>query len=1537
MSASTSLFTLKPVVPCVLPSTGEHAGSPADLGRAMRCVSVRHTHTLVGTSDGALHYFVSENASWVWRASASVSSAGRPVEKVLLFEELRLVAVLCDHTLTFLTFPDLTPVRSAAQPPIRGVLQVITDEAEVDSGAWTFVSLCVIRRQSLLLGVLDHSSWRVIKDIPLPRDAFIAHRYNESVCLATASEYALVDLESGALQPIGLPISQSTQVSSAKTRPSIVPIPAYGDELPCFLITSHSENGTLGAFVRADGEPTARLLEWPSHPRAVVVDFPYVCALLRNDTIHIHYLPTLSLVETLAIDPACEPRFLVPTAANEHLCDDRPGLPTAPLSPGTAPSTLPSDACARTEPPRVLFGGKRTLQSLARFTPGSAFIRCARAGEWRAAHAHLARATSLDDETRAACILLGLHYLHEGLFVQAAPWLVRGQLDPRLVLCLYPDLAPSAPHTATLPQAAAGLWAALPPSIEALLHEHLAWNYAPDVSLDDPVVRDLHAALMRRAEQMLLQILKASDTRRGDVATALCQLMLQRDATESLAALEPYLDTCDMERTVPMLRRTHRYHALCMLYFRRARPAEAIDLAQQLLGGTVRDEVDGPVPLPALASYAPSLPPAARIDLGLVLARHDRACALHVRVSFSRQVLRDVDFLAVEAAPALRAIQEVDADLAAALLEHVVLSAPLAMQSLHEALLTQYLTADDVPTRTKRQHLLACSPALDERLVDSLEGRPVDQAILLSKVRTPLSHRRVTTSAHLSALYMRTNLRRRSGYVRRAAYSRRGTTRRPAGSGCWPSSLRRPCPLVRACACAAHFSTSIWTPVHRVMHFARRVRPCSTRMRASLPSSRCWPPFRPTGPCRHSLRSSCARCAACSMPGVVRMWLRPPHSSAASTQLSCAGARCARWAAWSRSPHRITCRFAVAGAVRWERAVCHAGTHSWQASMRPCVLPRAMSAVPTLSLTPLESLLCGLLDHACRWMSDVDPQVECEGRTYSFSQLCRPNEPSALRCEARIAGGWVRDKLLQLPSHDLDVSLSTLTGHNFALFLQAYLASDAFAATPLKATMDAHAHGATAISHIGKIAANPEQSKNLETATARVLGLDVDFVNLRKEVYEGGSRIPIMSFGTPYEDAMRRDMTVNALFYNVHTQRVEDWTGHGLDDLRTGLVRTPLEPAATFEDDPLRILRCIRFASRFGYAVHPSIVACLAGTETPEAHTRAETLREALSRKVSRERVGIEVDKMLAGPDPRRALTLLAELHLYPAVFQPPPPMSTQLTTADGSPTHAAPEAPVLVISAFFDSMLRSTEAYASLYTRLPTSWLAHLRDGRNARAVQRLLWYCIALLPLRGLRVPQGKHTVWAGVATMAVGLKLGHRTTKDPVRNLYEAADLLHDPSLERFAPEGVLSRRARIGLLLRHSSITSPALEVSLPNALMAALLVELVALVDGPDLRRDDAARVLDTYAAFWTYVETEGLAAYAQSKPIVDGQRIAEALGCEKHLISRLLPFAVAWEIDHEHVAPAERVEQCVRDLQAAWNDGELVPEAERSRVVKRSK
>jgi tRNA nucleotidyltransferase (CCA-adding enzyme) len=95
---------------------------------------------------------------------------------------------------------------------------------------------------------------------------------------------------------------------------------------------------------------------------------------------------------------------------------------------------------------------------------------------------------------------------------------------------------------------------------------------------------------------------------------------------------------------------------------------------------------------------------------------------------------------------------------------------------------------------------------------------------------------------------------------------------------------------------------------------------------------------------------------------------------------------------------------------------------------------------------------------------------------------------------------------------------------------------------------------------VSKIEQNPDQSKHLETATFKILGLDIDLVNLRSEEYAEGSRIPtgvvrsyyiipsnqvkafVQSFGTPLQDALRRDITINALFYNVHTRKVEDYT-----------------------------------------------------------------------------------------------------------------------------------------------------------------------------------------------------------------------------------------------------------------------------------------------------------------------------------------------------------------------------------------------------------
>jgi len=123
-------------------------------------------------------------------------------------------------------------------------------------------------------------------------------------------------------------------------------------------------------------------------------------------------------------------------------------------------------------------------------------------------------------------------------------------------------------------------------------------------------------------------------------------------------------------------------------------------------------------------------------------------------------------------------------------------------------------------------------------------------------------------------------------------------------------------------------------------------------------------------------------------------------------------------------------------------------------------------------------------------------------------------------------------------------------------------------------------------------------------------------VNLRSETYSEGSRVPVMTHGTPLDDAMRRDLTLNALFYNINEQKVEDFTGKGIDDLRNKIARTPLPPLQTFLDDPLRILRTIRFAVKYNLQMENEIKEAAANPE----------VRAALVQKVTNERRAKELN-----------------------------------------------------------------------------------------------------------------------------------------------------------------------------------------------------------------------------------------------------------------------------------------------------------------------
>lgn len=295
-----------------------------------------------------------------------------------------------------------------------------------------------------------------------------------------------------------------------------------------------------------------------------------------------------------------------------------------------------------------------------------------------------------------------------------------------------------------------------------------------------------------------------------------------------------------------------------------------------------------------------------------------------------------------------------------------------------------------------------------------------------------------------------------------------------------------------------------------------------------------------------------------------------------------------------------------------------------------------------------------------------------------FQLLRRVRKETNLSTTLRVAGGWIRDKLLATPEFqayhkvfsvgkadsgsgrltskfrtsspsmgrqgtkvlaisprsthgddcqpvDIDIALDDMLGREFADHLNEYLA--------LK--------GEKTVS-IGMVLKNPEKSKHLETATMKINSFWIDFVNLRAEEYTQNSRIPdLMRIGNAKEDSYRRDLTINSLFYNVNTGEVEDWTGRGFDDLRKGIIATPLHPLTTLLDDPLRVLRSIRFAARLRFTMDSELVAA----------AKDKQVATALRSKVSRERVGGELDLMIRSPDPVSAIRLLINLNLMDCVF----------------------------------------------------------------------------------------------------------------------------------------------------------------------------------------------------------------------------------------------------------------------------------------------
>lgn len=226
-----------------------------------------------------------------------------------------------------------------------------------------------------------------------------------------------------------------------------------------------------------------------------------------------------------------------------------------------------------------------------------------------------------------------------------------------------------------------------------------------------------------------------------------------------------------------------------------------------------------------------------------------------------------------------------------------------------------------------------------------------------------------------------------------------------------------------------------------------------------------------------------------------------------------------------------------------------------------------------------------------------------------FHQISETADELGVECY--VVGGYVRDIFLERPSKDIDV---VVVGSGIAL------------AEALAKRLGKRAHLSV--------------FKNFGTAQVKFHQTEVEFVGARKESYQRDSRKPIVEDGTLEDDQNRRDFTINALAICLNKARFGELVDPfgGMDDMWEKTIRTPLDPDITFSDDPLRMMRCIRFATQLNFYIDD---------ETFESLCRNKERIEI----ISKERIADELNKIVASPIPSKGFIDLERSGLLALIF----------------------------------------------------------------------------------------------------------------------------------------------------------------------------------------------------------------------------------------------------------------------------------------------
>jgi poly(A) polymerase len=336
-----------------------------------------------------------------------------------------------------------------------------------------------------------------------------------------------------------------------------------------------------------------------------------------------------------------------------------------------------------------------------------------------------------------------------------------------------------------------------------------------------------------------------------------------------------------------------------------------------------------------------------------------------------------------------------------------------------------------------------------------------------------------------------------------------------------------------------------------------------------------------------------------------------------------------------------------------------------------------------------------------------------------------------------------------------------------------------------------------------------------------IAGHDVELVTARVESYAEDSRKPDEVLpGTIAQDARRRDFTINTLLENLHTGETLDPTGCGLDDIRKGIIRTPTEPERTFIDDPLRMLRAIRFAARLGFAIDPATWDAM----------RKSARRLSI---ISRERIRDEFNKVMLTPRAAEGLELLRESGLLAEFI----PELLEMVGVTQNEFHALkavesvqPDAPLVVRLAvlFHDIGKPRTRSVAE---GGHVHFYRHEDVGAEmARDIMTRLKYSndeintVALLVAEHMRIGEYKPA-WTDAAV--------RRLIRDLGRHL-DSLFAIHRADVSALAP-GYREMTRAAGLRARIAEIESQQDILSLSSPLDGNDIMKLLGLSPGPEVK------------------------------------------------------------------------------------------------------